>query len=109
MRRSLILTLLLIATSILYVACSSSPHSSDEIYYLVTANSKIPYWQAAHDGWRQAAQKMKVKTAFVGPDTYDPQSEQKAFQDAVAKKPAGILISPADAKLLQSDIDAAIG
>jgi len=109
MRRSLILTLLLIATSILYVACSSSPHSSDEIYYLVTANSKIPYWQAAHDGWRQAAQKMKVKTDFVGPDTYDPQAEQKAFQDAVAKKPAGILISPADAKLLQSDIDAAIG
>jgi ribose transport system substrate-binding protein len=109
MRRSLLITLLLVVTSILYVACSSSPHSSDEIYYLVTANSKIPYWQAAHDGWRQAAQKMKVKTDFVGPDTYDPQAEQKAFQDAVAKKPAGILISPADAKLLQADIDAAIG
>ncbi len=109
MRRSLILTLLLVVSSIFYVACSSSGHSSDEIYYLVTANSKIPYWQAAHDGWRQAAQKMKVKTDFVGPDTYDPQAEQKAFQDAVAKKPAGILISPADAKLLQADIDNAIG
>jgi ribose transport system substrate-binding protein len=108
MRHSLIVTGFLLLGSIFFVACSSSQHSSDEIYYLVTANSKIPYWQAAHDGWRQAAQKMGVKTDFVGPDTYDPQAEQKAFQDALLKKPAGILISPADAKFLQTDIDAAI-
>jgi ribose transport system substrate-binding protein len=108
MRRLLILAGFVILCSIFYVACSGSPHSSDEIYYLVTANSKIPYWQAAHDGWRQAAQKLKVKTDFVGPDTYDPQAEQRAFQDALKKKPTGILISPADAKLLQADIDAAI-
>jgi ribose transport system substrate-binding protein len=108
MRRSLIVSSILL-TSIFFLACSGSPHSSDEIYYLVTANSKIPYWQAAHDGWRQAAQKLKVRVDFVGPDTYDPKAQQKAFQDALKAKPAGILVSPADAKLLQPDIDAAIG
>ncbi len=80
MRRLLIVSLIL-SSCFVYVACSGSGHSSDEIYYLVTANSKIPYWQAAHDGWRQAAQKMKLKVDFVGPDTYDPQAEKKAFQD----------------------------
>ncbi len=106
MRRLFIVSLIATFAAIL-VSCSG-PHSSDEVYYLVTANSKIPYWQAAHDGWRQSSQRLKVRVDFVGPDTYDPQAEQKAFQDAVKAKATGILVSPADAKLLQPDIDAAI-
>jgi ribose transport system substrate-binding protein len=108
MRRSLILTVVAVLSSMFLLACSGSRHSSDEIYYLVTANSKIPYWQAAHDGWRQAAKKLQVRVEFVGPDKYDPKAEQAEFERVLKAKPTGILISPADAKLLQPDIDAAI-
>ena len=111
-RTKLLLFLALIALlfSVLFVvACSGGGHSADEHYYLITANSKIPYWQAAHDGVRQAAIKNKIKVEFVGPDTYDPKAQQEEFRRIVGTKPSGILISPADAKLLQPDIDAAIG
>ncbi len=108
MRRSVILNSLAVLISLFFTACSGSPHSSDEVYYLVTANSKIPYWQSAHDGWRQAAKKIQVRAEFVGPDTYDPKAEQDEFERAVKAKPSGILVSPADAKLLQPNIDTAI-
>jgi ribose transport system substrate-binding protein len=108
MRRYLIFTLLAILNSVFFLACSSSRHSDEEKYYLVTSNSKIPYWQAAHDGWRQAAQKMQVHVEFVGPNTYDPKAEQADFQQILKNKPSGILISPADAELMKADIDAAI-
>lgn len=108
MRHSRIFTSLAVLISLLFTACSGSRHSSDEVYYLVTANSKIPYWQSAHDGWRQAAKKMQVRVEFVGPDKYDPKAEQAEFERALKAKPSGILISPADARLLQPDIDAAI-
>lgn len=108
MRRPLILTVSVVLISIFLAACSGSRHSSDEVYYMVTANSKIPYWQSAQDGWRQAAKKMQVRVEFVGPDKYDPKAERDEFERALKAKPSGILVSPADAKLLQPDIDTAI-
>ena len=45
---------------------------------------------------------------MVGPENYDPQAELAELQKAVAAKPAGILISVADASVLQPGIDAAV-
>ena len=45
----------------------------------------------------------------VGPANYDPQAELTALQQAVAAKPAGILVQVSDAAVLQPEIDAAIG
>jgi ribose transport system substrate-binding protein len=83
-------------------------HSKKEVYYLVTTNVALPYWQSAVAGFKQAAAQYKVTAQVVGPDGYDPQAELAALQKAVAAKPAGILISVADASVLQSEIDAAI-
>ena len=63
---------------------------------LISANVKIPYWQAGSAGLFQAAQQLKVRSEFAGPDTYDPKAEQKALQEAVQSKATGILISVAD-------------
>jgi ribose transport system substrate-binding protein len=49
-----------------------------------------------------------VQAKFVGPDSYDPKAEQKAFQDAIQQKASGILVSAADPAVLQFDIDKAI-
>jgi len=83
-------------------------HSKKEVYYLVTANAALPYWQSATAGFKQAAAQYKVTSRVVGPDGYDPQAELAEFQKAVAAKPAGILISVSDVSVLQPEIDTAI-
>jgi ribose transport system substrate-binding protein len=89
-------------------SCSTPAHSPDEKYYFVASNVKLPYWDTAKDGFMHGISSMKVKGEMVGPDTYDPQEEQKEFQRVEKLKPAGILVSAADAALLKPDINLAI-
>jgi ribose transport system substrate-binding protein len=83
-------------------------HSNKEVYYLVSANLNLPYWQTAAAGFNKAAAQYKVTARVVGPENYDALAELDALNKGVAAKPAGILISVADAKVLQPGIDAAI-
>jgi ribose transport system substrate-binding protein len=83
-------------------------HSADELYVLVSANIQVPYWKAAGAGLSQSASQLKVRYEFVGPDEYNPQAEKDAFEKALTKKPTGILVSAADAKLLTESINKAI-
>ena len=71
-------------------------HKPDEIYYLVSANTKLPYWQTAASGLLKAAAQLNVKAEMVGPDTYDTKAEREAFERILARKPTGILVSAAD-------------
>lgn len=97
----------LLAAPLVLVSCGSG-HDADERYVLICTNIQIPYWQTAGAGFAQAAQQLKVRSQFVGPDSYDPAAEQQALQQATRAKPAGILISIADAKLMKDDINKAI-
>jgi ribose transport system substrate-binding protein len=83
-------------------------HSTKEVYYLVTANSALPYWQTAAAGFNHAAALYGVTAKVVGPEGYDAQAELAALNQTIAVKPAGILISVADAAVLSPQIDAAI-
>ena len=85
-----------------------SAHDSDEHYIFVAANVQVPYWQAAAAGFSKAGEQMKVQSKFVGPNTYDPKAEREALQEAVQKKPTGILLAATDPALLKEDIDKAI-
>ncbi|HBY58621.1 MAG TPA: sugar ABC transporter substrate-binding protein [Solibacterales bacterium] len=89
-------------------ACSKERHSPAEQYYLVTANKKLLYWKGAAAGLADVAKQLGVQAEMVGPDNYAPQEEVAAFRRAVAKNPAGILVSAADPNLLKDEIDAAI-
>lgn len=90
------------------VSCSSSRHDPAETYYLVATNIKVPYWQTGAAGLIRAARDMGVAAEMVGPDSFDPKAQHEALQHAMTKKPAGILVSATDVKLLQPDIDAAV-
>ncbi len=103
----LLLALLVAALIFPLLNCGGSAHAPDEKYFLVATNVKLPYWQQAGAGLTKAALQMKVQAEMVGPDTYDPKAESEQFQKALAKKPAGILVSVADATVLKADIDAA--
>lgn len=100
--------LLLSMTIALLAVTGCRRHSHSETYYLISNNLKLAYWQTASEGFNKAAAEYHVVAKVVGPDTYDPQAELTEFQHAVAAKPAGILISVADATLFQSEINSAI-
>lgn len=92
----------------LFVLTGCQRHSYSETYYLVADNIQLTYWQTAIAGFNAAAHQYGVKAVVVGPKTFDTQAELQALQNAVAAKPGGILISVADAPLLQDEIDKAI-
>ena len=98
---------ILSAAVALFAGCGAR-HSEKEVYYLISANSALPYWQTAAAGFKQAAAQYKVTANAVGPDGYDPQAELAELQKATAAKPAGILISVSDVSVLQPGIDAAV-
>lgn len=94
------------------VGCFSLPgchyRSTKDVYYLVAANQKLPYWKTVQDGFNAAAAQYGVTARIAGPEGYDPAAEASAFSDAVAARPAGILVSAAAAVALQADIQTAI-
>ena len=83
-------------------------HSSAEHFYLVTANTKLAYWQSASAGLEKIAREYDVHADMRGPQGFDPQDEAAQFRSVVALKPNGILVSVADEKIMQPEIDAAI-
>ncbi len=83
-------------------------HSKSEHYYLLATNIGLPYWQAANAGLQRAAEEAGVSTEMRGAMSFDPAVELREFKDMLARKPAGILISVADPRLLTPEINAAI-
>lgn len=100
---------LILSIVLLLCGCSSSPsHVSTEKYFLVSTNTKIPYWQEAGSGFFDAARELRVQAEMVGPETYDANAERDEFRRVVGLKPSGILVSPGNAAILKPEIDAAI-
>src|SRR5438270_13370971 len=105
-RINVILSVWLAATLLSLTACGGG--HSGENYIFVSTNVKIPYWQTAAAGFTQSANQLNVGFQFTGPDTYDPAGERDALDRAIEKKPAGILISVANANVMKDGIDRAI-
>jgi ribose transport system substrate-binding protein len=102
-----VVTLVVVAVTICLLS-GCSRHDNNERYILVTANTKLPYWQTAAAGLAKAGALYGVKIDVRGPDGFDAQAEVKEFRDAIALKPAGILVSVVDTALMQPAINDAI-
>jgi ribose transport system substrate-binding protein len=102
------LALSLAALAVVLIPGCGARHSPKEVFYLVAANMSTNYWQTAVAGFKKAGAEYGVTARTVGPDKYDPQAELAELQAAVAAKPAGILISVADAAVLTPGINAAV-
>src|SRR5258708_11460138 len=100
-----ILSLAFLATTLL--SCGSG-HDSDEYYVFVAANLQVPYWQAAGAGFSRGVAQLKVRSDYLGPNTYDPKAERDALDRAVQQKATGILLGVTDPALLKDSIDKAI-
>jgi ribose transport system substrate-binding protein len=83
-------------------------HSKSEQYYLIATNTAVPYWKSAAAGFAAAGAEYGVSVDTRGPAGLNPQAEVDEFKAMVARKPAGILVSVANSKLMAPEIDAAI-
>lgn len=83
-------------------------HSKSEQYYLIATNTAVPYWKMAAAGFAAAGAEYGVSVDTRGPAGLNPQAEADEFKAMVARKPAGILVSVANADLMRPEIDAAI-
>ncbi|WP_263368051.1 substrate-binding domain-containing protein [Edaphobacter bradus] len=83
-------------------------HSKSEHYYLITVNVDLPYWKTAEAGFLKAAFVLGVTAEMLGPKNFDPQAEADELHSIIARKPAGILVSVTNPKLLGPQIDAAV-
>ena len=90
------------------VSCQKPFHDPNENYIFVASNINLSYWQEAQAGFMDAARGMGVKADFTGPSFYSPEEQRKAFQDAVAKNPSGILVAPTRPDFFTGPINDAI-
>jgi ABC-type sugar transport system, periplasmic component len=84
---------------------------SDELYIEVSALGSLPYFYDHKMGMEMAGKELGVRTEYVGPAELDMNAMVAAFEQAIAKKPNGILVVGFDPQLeptIQKATDAGI-
>lgn len=84
---------------------------SDQLYIQVSALSSDPYFYDHQMGMEMAGKELGVRTEFVGPAELDMNAMVAAFEQAIAKKPNGIVVVGFDPQLepcIQEATDAGI-
>ncbi len=104
--KQIFLAALAMAFSMVVGGCER--HQKSEHYFLIATNINLSYWQSAHEGFERAAAQYGVTEDMRGPDTFNPAIEVDEFRAAVARKPAGILVSVSDPKLMGPEINKAM-
>ncbi|HEV2417153.1 MAG TPA: substrate-binding domain-containing protein [Terriglobia bacterium] len=107
--RTAILTFILALLGMsLLSSCGAPYHQQTERYVLVAANIQLPYWAEAAAGFKDVAREYGVQAEVAGPHSYDPKQELEAFNKAVASRPSGILLSPAQPQAFDDAISTAV-
>ncbi|MGA2479502.1 MAG: substrate-binding domain-containing protein [Spirochaetia bacterium] len=69
--------------------------SPNEVYYFVDfLSTSGEYWPSVYEGFKLCAAQLGVETAYAGTTEYDVNKEVAAFNQVVAKNPAGIALCP---------------
>jgi ribose transport system substrate-binding protein len=85
--------------------------SSDQLYVEVSALGSLDYFYDHKMGLQEAGKAMGVKTEYVGPAEYDMSAMVTAFEQAIARKPAGIIVvgfEPSLNAIVDKAVDAGI-
>jgi ribose transport system substrate-binding protein len=87
---------------------SASAETGDETYIWLCAVTAIAFWIDGRQGFEAAGKSLGVKTEFMGPVEYDAVAQLKVLEELMAKKPAGIMIFPADHQSLNEPMKRAM-
>lgn len=81
---------------------------SDQSYVWLCAVTAVAFWLDGRKGLESAGQNLGVKTEFLGPVEYDAAQQLKILDELIGKKPAGIMIFPADTQSLSDTMKRAL-
>ncbi len=107
----------LVVVGLIVAACSSStstaaPGGADRSSILIEVvthgQASDPFWSIFKNGVDQAGKDMGVKVEYTAPDTFDMVKMAALIDAAVAKKPAGLIVSIPDAAALGPSIQKAV-
>lgn len=103
MRKFVKAVVMMTTVTLAATACNSASDSSgaaapaaEGSYIFLPKSLNNPYWVDARKGMEAEAAKLGVTAEFLGPDTDDAAKQVAIFESVLAKKPAGIAISPND-------------
>lgn len=69
-----------------------TPPAKDETYYLIGGVLELPYFIDHKLGFEAACEELGVQGKFLGPSNYDMAAEAQIIEQAIAQKPAGIMV-----------------
>jgi ribose transport system substrate-binding protein len=81
-------------------------HSEDEYIY-VSAMGNLEFFNAHKYGFQWAGETLGVKASYVGPAEYDMNAMVAAFDQAIARKPKGIVVFAVES-ILEPSIEKAV-
>jgi len=83
-------------------APTTAPATSDEEYIFVSSMGNLEYFNAVKYGWTWGGETLGTKASYVGPAENDVPAQIAAFDQAIAKKPAGIATFAYDPAIIPS-------
>ncbi|HLC05982.1 MAG TPA: substrate-binding domain-containing protein [Anaerolineales bacterium] len=75
---------------------------ADEEYIYVSMMGNLEFFNAHKYGWKWAGEALGVTATYVGPPDFDVNAQVAAFDQAIAKKPKGIVVFAVDPSLIPS-------
>jgi ribose transport system substrate-binding protein len=81
---------------------------SEETYVWLGAVTAIAFWLDGQQGFNAAGKALGVKTEYLGPVEYDAVAQLKILEELIARKPAGIMVFPADDRSLNEPMKRAM-
>jgi len=100
---------LLFAAALLLAACAPAAapapagadvDTSGEEYIYVSMMGNLEFFNAHKYGWQWAGDTLGVTATYVGPPDFDVNAQVAAFDQAIAKKPKGIVVFGVDPSLI---------
>ncbi|RKX88595.1 MAG: hypothetical protein DRP70_06335 [Spirochaetes bacterium] len=98
------LVVFLAVLAVIFVGCSKAPvetaapaaaaeeSTMDQLYIEVSALGNLDYFYDHKMGMEMVGEELGVRTEYVGPAEYDMNAMVSAFEQAIAKKPNGLVI-----------------
>lgn len=89
--RMLVAMVLVLSSFFIFFPGNRNVAFGAEEYIYVSCMGNLEFFNAHKFGWKWAGQRLGVKTTYVGPAEYDLTAMIAAFDQAIAKKPKGIV------------------
>ncbi len=107
--KRIVFSALIVALALPFFAQSGSPiPKKDQLYIEVSALGNLDYFYDHKMGMEMVGKELGVRTEYVGPAEYDMNAMVAAFEQAIAKKPQGIVVVGFEPSL-NSIVDKAVG